>query len=87
MKFEPAQIVRKSTQVHASPRKPMQVGDQTRYKSTQVRTCDDLRSRLIRPLLRPWQKFGLSVSLGHPSVMVCSQLLRNLVINLVRYIL
>ena len=39
MTFEPAQIVRKSSQV---------VG-QTRHKSTQVKTCDDFRSRLIRP--------------------------------------
>ena len=39
MKFEPVQIVRKSSQV----------GDQTRHKSTQVKTCDGLRSRLIRP--------------------------------------
>ena len=39
MKFEPAQIVRKSSQV---------VG-QTRHNSTQVQACNDLRSRLIRP--------------------------------------
>ena len=37
MKFEPAQIIRKSTQV----------GGQTRRKQVQVKTCDDLRSRLI----------------------------------------
>ena len=42
------------SQVNASPRKPMQVGDQTRHKSTQVKTCDNLRSRLIRPLGLLW---------------------------------
>ena len=36
-------------QVNASQRKSSQVGGQTRPKSTQVKTCDDLRSRLIRP--------------------------------------
>ena len=50
MKFEPAQIIRKSTQANASHRKSSQVSGQTRHKSTQVKTCDDLRSRLIRPL-------------------------------------
>ena len=40
MKFEPAQIIRKSSQV----------GGQTRHKSTQVKACDELRSRFIRTL-------------------------------------
>ena len=41
MKFESAQISRKS----------VQVDDQTSHKSTQIKTCGDLRSRLIRPLI------------------------------------
>ena len=37
------------SQVNASHRKSSQVSGQARHKSTQVKTCDDLRSRLIRP--------------------------------------
>ena len=37
------------SQINASQRKSSQVGGQTRHKSTQVKTCDDLRSRLIGP--------------------------------------
>ena len=38
------------SQVNASQRKPSQVGGQTKHKSTQVKSCDDLRFGLIRPL-------------------------------------
>ena len=35
---------------HETRRKSSQVGGQRKRKSTQVKTCDDLRSRLIRSL-------------------------------------
>ena len=35
---------------HQTRRKSSQDGAQRKHKSTQVKTCDDLRSRLIRPL-------------------------------------
>ena len=38
------------SQVNASQRKSSQVVGQTRHKFTQVKTCDDWRSRLIRSL-------------------------------------
>ena len=38
------------SKVNASQRESSQVVGQTRHTSTQVKTCDDLRFRLIRPL-------------------------------------